>query len=64
MVQFDSKTQNPYVEVQKGDQDFERKDVELGISDGINVEIKKGLDANDKIKVWNPVNPATNFSRS
>ncbi|WP_416439837.1 efflux RND transporter periplasmic adaptor subunit [Leeuwenhoekiella sp. A16] len=64
LVQFDSKTQNPYVEVQKGDQDFERKDVELGISDGINVEIKKGLDANDKIKVWNPVNPATNFSRS
>ena len=64
LVQFDSKTQNPYVEVQKGDQEFERKDVELGISDGINVEIKKGLDANDKIKVWNPVNPAANFSRS
>ena len=64
LVQFDSKTQNPYVEVQKGEQEFERKDVELGISDGINVEIKKGLDANDKIKVWNPVNPAANFSRS
>jgi len=64
LVQFDSKTQDPYVEVQNGDQNFIRKAVELGISDGINVEIKKGLDANDKIKVWNPVSPAENYSRS
>ena len=37
----------------KKDQKFERKDIEIGISDGINVEIISGLTLEDKIKVWN-----------
>ncbi len=53
LVQFDDETKEPFVEVEVGDQKFERKDVELGISDGINVEVKKGLTKEDKIKVWN-----------
>lgn len=61
LLQFDSDTNKPYVEVQTGEQQFEKREVELGISDGINVQIKKGLTKEDKIKVWNVVNPAEVF---
>jgi HlyD family secretion protein len=53
LIQFDKKTQKPYVEVQTGTQKFVRKDLMLGVSDGIYVEIKSGIKASDKIKVWN-----------
>ena len=53
LLQFDKKTEKPYVEVKTSDQEFERKDIKLGISDGINVEIDSGLTANDEIKIWN-----------
>lgn len=53
LVQFDSKTQKPFVEVESGAQKFTRKDVELGVSDGIYVQIKSGVSAQDKIKIWN-----------
>ncbi|WP_299122219.1 HlyD family efflux transporter periplasmic adaptor subunit [uncultured Winogradskyella sp.] len=55
LVQYDKETKKPYVEVEIGDQEFERKDVELGISDGIFVEVKSGITKEDKIKVWNQV---------
>lgn len=55
LVQFDKETKKPYVEVMVGDQKFERRDITLGISDGINVEVKKGLSKDDKIKVWNKI---------
>ena len=53
LVQYDRETKNPFVEVEVGDQKFERKDLELGISDGIFVEVKKGIVKTDKIKIWN-----------
>ncbi|HEX5743282.1 MAG TPA: efflux RND transporter periplasmic adaptor subunit, partial [Flavobacteriaceae bacterium] len=53
LLQFDKKTDLPYVEVKVGDQKFERRDVELGISDGVNVEIIKGVTLKDEIKIWN-----------
>ncbi|MGV8946999.1 MAG: efflux RND transporter periplasmic adaptor subunit [Lutibacter sp.] len=53
LLQFDKKSDTPFVEVKTGDQVFERRDVELGISDGINVEIIKGLTLKDEIKIWN-----------
>ena len=59
LIQFDPKTKAPFVEVENGDQDFERKDIELGISDGIFVEIKNGVSKDDKIKVWNQIKPNT-----
>ncbi len=59
LVQYDPKTQKPFVEVMTGDQQFERRDVELGISDGIDVEVKSGISKDDKIKVWNQIKPAT-----
>jgi HlyD family secretion protein len=55
LVQFDEETKKPYVEVMIGDQQFEKKEITLGISDGINVEVKDGLTKDDKIKVWNKV---------
>ncbi len=63
LIQYDSKTQDPYVEIEVGDQEFERKEVKLGISDGINVEIKGGITEEDKIKVWNQLKPAGEFKR-
>lgn len=57
LIQYDAATQKPYVEVEVGDQKFERRDVQLGISDGINVEVKSGISAGDRIKVWNQIKP-------
>jgi len=53
LIQFDDQTKNPYVEIAIGDQKFERKEVELGISDGMFVEVKSGVSKEDHIKVWN-----------
>ncbi|CAL65187.1 efflux RND transporter periplasmic adaptor subunit [Christiangramia forsetii] len=64
LVQFDDETEQPYVEVETGDQEFNRKDIELGISDGINVEVKSGVEKNDKIKVWNQIKPAMDIAQN
>ena len=53
LLQFDKKTEKPYVEVKTGDDTYERRDVELGISDGVNVEIISGVTDKDEIKIWN-----------
>ena len=53
LLQFDKETEKPYVEVEIGDNKFERKEIELGVSDGIDVEIVSGINEEDKIKVWN-----------
>lgn len=53
LIQFDDKTQKPYVEILIGDQKFEKRDVVLGVSDGIYVEVKSGVKKEDKIKIWN-----------
>lgn len=55
LVQYDEKTKKSFVEVEVGEQKFERRDVELGVSDGIYVEIKSGITKDDKVKVWNQV---------
>ena len=55
LVQFDSDTKKPFVELKLGDKQFERKDIETGISNGIYVEVKKGLTLDDEIKVWNVI---------
>lgn len=57
LVQFDNKTKKPFVEIATGNQQFERRDIELGISDGIYVEIKSGISEGEKIKIWNEVKP-------
>ena len=57
LLQFDKITNNPYVEVKNDKGKFERKNIELGISDGINVEVLSGLSLEDEIKVWNKTEP-------
>ncbi len=42
-----------FVEVQTAPQQFERRDLELGLSDGITVEVLSGILEGDQIKVWN-----------
>ena len=43
LLQFDRKTEEPYVEIETEDQKFERRDLKIGISDGVNVEIISGI---------------------
>ena len=57
VLQFDRKTQQPYVEIEISDQKFERKELEIGLSDGIKVEILSGLEMTDNIKIWNKTEP-------
>lgn len=52
VVQYD-KEQKPYVEVKTGEDTWERRDVELGLSDGIKVEVLSGVTEEDAIKKWN-----------
>lgn len=52
LVQYNRITEKPFVEILDGD-NYKKQDVELGLSDGINVEIIKGVQEGDKIKIWN-----------
>ena len=45
-----------FVEIETKPQEFQKKEVEIGLSDGINIEIKSGLTLKDKIKVQIPEN--------
>jgi HlyD family secretion protein len=51
LLQFDS--DSAFVEVETGEQEFEKRYVETGLSDGINIEILAGLSKEDKIKKLN-----------
>ena len=53
LLRFDAKTEEPYVEVKKADGSFEKRTLKLGTSDGVNVQILKGISENDEIKIWN-----------
>ena len=53
LLQYDDKTKKPYVEIETADNEFEKTDVELGVSDGIKVEVISGISEDDNIKVWN-----------
>jgi len=57
LLQYDSKTKTPYVEVETSSQKFVRKEVKLGLSDGVNAELISGVKESDKIKVWNKTEP-------
>jgi len=57
LLQFDKITNKPFVELKNDKGNYDRKDIELGISDGINVEVVKGLNRDDQIKVWNKTEP-------
>jgi HlyD family secretion protein len=50
LLQFEG--EKPFVEVATGPQQFEKRKIQTGLSDGINIEIISGLDNTDKIKIW------------
>jgi HlyD family secretion protein len=52
LIQFDQ-GKNSFVEVKNPDGSYSRVDVQLGMSDGIKVEVQKGVNLDDEIKVWN-----------
>ncbi len=47
-LQFDD--EGSYVELETGPQEFERRAVETGLSDGINIEVVSGLTETDRVK--------------
>ncbi len=53
LVQFNRITDKPFVEILQDNDTFKKKNVKLGISDGIIVEVVDGIEEGDKIKVWN-----------
>ena len=57
LLQYDSKSKKPYVEIEVSDQKFEKREVKLGISDGVNAELISGVKQSEKIKVWNKTEP-------
>tara|TARA_B100001063_G_scaffold71034_1_gene65177 strand:+ start:2981 stop:4117 length:1137 start_codon:yes stop_codon:yes gene_type:complete len=57
LLQFDNTTKKAFVEVQVSGQKFERRDIELGISDGVYTEVIGGITENDNIKIWNKTEP-------
>jgi HlyD family secretion protein len=50
LLQFDS--DKAFVEVATGPEQFEKRNIQTGLSDGINIEIISGLEKTDKIKIW------------
>ena len=57
LLQFDNKTKEAFVEIEISDQNFEKRQIEVGISDGVFAEVLSGVTINDKIKVWNKTEP-------
>lgn len=47
-LQFDSG--RPYVEVETSPQQFEKRSIETGLSDGINIEVRKGITSDTVLK--------------
>ncbi|KAA3440238.1 efflux RND transporter periplasmic adaptor subunit [Rufibacter hautae] len=58
LLQFGKKGKDSvFVEVETGPQQFKKKLVKTGLSDGINIQVVDGLQANDKVKVVEAASP-------
>ncbi|MDB4963825.1 MAG: efflux transporter, family, subunit [Myxococcales bacterium] len=55
LVQYEN--EKPYVEIESSPQTFTRKDIQLGLSDGIKVEVLAGVSKTDKIKIPETAGP-------
>lgn len=62
LIQYDSG--KPYIEVETAPQTFTRRDVKLGLSDGIKVEVLEGVKPADKLKIPENAGPASSNSGS
>jgi HlyD family secretion protein len=52
LLQFEGKA--PFVEIVTGPGQFERRDVKVGLSDGLTIEVLEGLTIDDEVKVPSP----------
>ncbi len=50
LIQFANNGDSAYVEIETQPQVFEKRFIKTGLSDGVNIEIKEGLDYKDKLK--------------
>jgi HlyD family secretion protein len=50
LMKFEKNKDSVYVEIDKGEQQFEKKYIKTGLSDGINIEVLSGITLKDKIK--------------
>lgn len=57
LLQYDLKTKEPYIEIKIGEQKFEKREIKLGLSDGIYAEVISGVKLEEKIKIWNQTEP-------
>lgn len=55
LVQFREESNEPFVEIKTGEKQYKEQDIELGISDGIHVQVKDGISMDDEIKVWRKI---------
>jgi HlyD family secretion protein len=62
LIQYDH--DKPYVEVEAAPQTFVKRDVKLGLSDGIKVEVLSGVTAADRVKIPDNAGPAAPGSGS
>jgi len=60
LLQFNRITEKPFVELLKENGRFQTKNVEIGIADGINVEIIEGIKEGDEVKIWNKASEENN----
>ena len=51
LVQYDG--DQPYVDVLVGENTYERRNLEVGLSDGLMTEVLSGIEAADAVKIWN-----------
>jgi HlyD family secretion protein len=51
LVQYDG--DQPFVDVLVGENTYERRDIEVGLSDGLMTEILSGVTSEDAVKIWN-----------
>ena len=52
LIQFNRFTEKPFVEILNAEGLFIKKDITIGISDGISVDVLEGVEEDDKIKVF------------
>ena len=55
LLQFDG--DSAFVELEVAEQEFEKRYIKTGLSDGINIEILEGVQKEDKLKLWNLSEP-------
>ena len=52
-VSFSTTRTNPFVDVLVGENIYERRDLKVGLSDGLVTEVLEGVEEQKALKIWN-----------